>query len=294
MKILVTGSQGLIGNNFCNFIEFNTQHQIFKIDKELGSDILDHKIQQLIMDYKIDIIYHFAAHPGGLSFSNSDENIRVNLLGLNNILKGITNKKTHLIFSSSSAVYGNTPDKKINEKQPLDPTTIYAINKVASENLIKFYSNIYNFKWTICRLFATYGSGHKPNLYQGIVNVLLTQIMNGDDLLIKGSLKRKRDLMHADDAVNAFYCILQNLNKADKKIYNIGSGNVYSINEIILTICNVLGKSINNINVIVEKGTFGDPLYSYCDNSRAIKELNFKPLIKLEEGLKKIIKDRQL
>ena len=79
---------------------------------------------------------------------------------------------------------GHSADRRPDPR----PGTIYAIGKVACEEFLKTLHLGYGLESTTLRLFATYGAGHKPNLFQGIVNIILTQIQNGDELIIKGSL----------------------------------------------------------------------------------------------------------
>ena len=111
--------------------------------------------------------------------------------------------------------------KKFSEKSKLNPGTVYGINKMTSEKYITELSKIHMFPWLIIRLFATYGHGHKPNLYQGIVNIILTQLFKGGMLNIKGTLSRTRDLIYADDVGKIISKLInQNING---KIINVGT-----------------------------------------------------------------------
>jgi UDP-glucose 4-epimerase len=286
-KILVTGSEGLVGSSIIKFIP-KKKFKIIKTDKKLN---LKHQIEKEnfinILDFeKPDIIIHTAAHPGGLSMQDPLQNIKINLTGTFKIINWCMQNKKKIIFISSSAVYGDNNKKKLNEKMPLNPGTVYGINKMASESYITELSKYNKFPWLIIRLFATYGHGHKPNLYQGIVNIILTQLNNGNILNIKGSLSRTRDLIYADDAGKIISNLIeQNL---DKKIINVGSGKSTEIKKLIKICLKFFPNNKHKIRVL--KKTPGDPFSSVADISLLKKYIkNFK-YTKLQEGIDKTLK----
>ena len=213
----------------------------------------------------------------------------MNALGSMYIFEWCKQNNCQLIFTSSSAVYGNTSSKSIDEDFKLNPGTVYGANKIANENWIKILSSTKKFPWTILRLFPCYGYGHKPNTYQGIVNVILTQILSSKKILIKGSLKRERDLTYCDDVATS---IIQSIkvDKANERILNIGTGITITVEEIIKTIISVFGYEKNNFDIIEEEGILGDPIYSISNNSLAKKIINFKPKYKFIEGLEDMLK----
>ena len=206
------------------------------------------------------------------------------------IIKWSMVNQAHLIFTSSSAVYGNKSSKSINESFELNPGTIYASNKISSEYWIKILSNLKKFPWTILRLFPTYGRGHKPNTYQGIVNVMLTQILKSKEIIVKGSLDRERDLIYCNDVAYAIKnCIVNE--SSYENIFNIGTGISTKVETIIDTIINVLGYSKNNYDIVVKQALLGDPQYSICDNSFAKNKINFKSHFNFEQGVIDMLKN---
>ena len=286
-KILVTGSEGLVGSSIIKFIP-KKKFKIIKTDKKLN---LKHQIEKEnfinILDFeKPDIIIHAAAHPGGLSMQDPLQNIKINLTGTFKIINWCMQNKKKIIFISSSAVYGDNNKRKLNEKMPLNPGTVYGINKMASESYITELSKYNKFPWLIIRLFATYGHGNKPNLYQGIVNIILTQLNNGNILNIKGSLSRTRDLIYADDAGKIISNLIeQNLNK---KIINVGTGKSTEIKKLI-EICLKFFPN-NKYKIRILQKTPGDPFSSVADISLLKKYIkNFK-YTKLQDGISKTLK----
>lgn len=193
------------------------------------------------------------------------------------------NKK--LIFISSSAVYGDQSKKKLKEKSSLYPSTVYGINKIAVESYITELSKYNKFPWLILRLFATYGHGHTPNLYQGIVNIILTQLKKGNNLNIKGSLHRTRDLIYADDVGKIISkLIVKNLNE---KIINIGTGKATKIKKIIEICQNHYAKNKSTITVLNK--TPGDPFHSVADISLLKKYIKTFKFTEIRNGISKTI-----
>jgi len=286
-KILITGSEGLVGSSIIKFIPIK-KFNIIKTDKKISIKHLIEKDSfiRLLDQKKPDIIVHTAAHPGGLSMQEPMKNININLTGTFKIINWCMQNKKKLIFISSSAVYGDQPKKKLNEESALYPGTVYGINKMTCERYITELSKYNKFPWLIIRLFATYGHGHKPNLYQGIVNIILTQLNRGNILNIKGSLSRSRDLIHADDAGKIISNLIsKNLNK---KIINVGTGKSTEIKKLIEICLKFFPKNKHKIRVI--KKTSGDPINAVADISLLKKYIKNFQYINLKEGINKTLK----
>ncbi len=288
-KIAITGSEGLIGKSICDLL-YSLNYKLIKIDKLNKIDVSKKKVIADFLNYhKPKTIIHCAAHPGGLSNKFPIQDIKTNCIGSINIIDWCKKNDTKLIFTSSSAVYGDTSSRNINENSKLRPGTIYASNKIAIENYIKIFSKLKNFPWTILRFFPTYGNSHKPNTYQGIVNIMLTQIKNSKTIIVRGSIKRERDLVYCKDSSQAIYKTLISDN-VSKKIINIGTGKKTTVYEIITNILNIFGYSINNYDIVEEKKLLGDPFSSICDISLAKKLISFSPKYSFISGLKDMLK----
>lgn len=288
-KIAITGSEGLIGKSICDLLN-SLNYKLIKIDKLNKIDVSNKVvINDFLEHHKPGAVIHCAAHPGGLSNKFPIQDIKTNCIGSINIIDWCQKNGAKLIFTSSSSVYGDISSRKISENSKLKPGTIYASNKIAIENYIKIFSKLKNFPWTILRFFPTYGTNHKPNTYQGIVNIMLTQIKNSKTIIVKGSLKRERDLVYCKDSSQAIYKTLISDN-VSKKIINIGTGKKTTVYKIIKNILNILGYSINNYDIIEEKKLLGDPFSSICDISLAKKLINFSPKYSFISGLKEMLK----
>ena len=301
-NILVTGVSGLIGyavakelirsgyNVFgldCNDFDFSS----FENFEFIIGDISHCDLDNLLIGKNITKVIHCAAHPGGKSLAEPLVDVEVNATGSMKIFKWCCDNNAEVVYLSSSAVYGDQPDIPIKENVQLDPGTIYAICKVANERFLKTLGEGYNLNWKVVRLFATYGAGHKPNKFQGIVNIMLTQIMEGNDIIVKGSLDRVRGLIYFSDAAKALVNVLES-EKASKEIINISHEKPATIRDIIKEICTVMGKDFDSINIIEEPGTVGDTFFNYPDCSKQNDLLSFKPEHDLNAGLRKLVASR--
>lgn len=283
IKILVTGSKGLIGSEFLNQLE-KKDYILKGIDIE--TDILSKKFLIQLNNFNPKIIIHCASHPGGLSFVDPRKNILINYIGTFNIIKWCSENRCKLIFLSSSAVYGDRKKKiKIKENDPLEPETVYGINKLAVEKSIISYSKNFKLDWIIFRLFATFGPGHKKNNYQGIINIILSQLKNTNQVIIKGSIKRMRSIIYVKDAVNIMLNII--FKKINKKIINISSGKDVSIKDLIKIIEKKLRKKIY---IKTKKKTPGDPFYNLANINYMKKISRLKNNYNIEKGINETLK----
>ena len=301
-SIAVTGAAGLIGSAIArrlgdlgyNVIAFDCpEAQDYVPNSKIPInklDICDENLYKILTVKKVELILHAAAHPGGKSLKEPVEDARVNALGSMKIIDWSAKNNCHLIYLSSSIVYGQHESDTLNEDLPLFPGTIYGVTKVACEKWIRIISEGYpDFNWTILRVFATYGPGHQFSLDQGIVNIMLTQLLDGNEVVVKGSLDRIRDLIYVEDLVSAIMKILRS-DCANKKIINIGTGCGISIRDLIFKISKLLNRSSNKINIIQQTGTVGDPQCNVADTTFLYKITNFKPKFNIDEGLHDLIK----
>ena len=287
--ITITGSEGLLGKSIVNIFE-KKNIKIIKIDKNIGLDVTEKETICFLNRQKPKIIIHCAAHSGALSNTYPVEDTLTNSLGAMRIVNWCKDNTAKLIFPSSSAVYGIQPQKKIKENSLLKPISIYAVNKLSTENFIKILSKKKRFPWVVLRLFPIYGARKKLSSYQGVVNAMLSQIVKSKKIIVHGSLSRKRDLIYSKDAARAFIDISYS-KKCLYKTINIGTAIPVTINEIITNIIEVFGYSKNNYDIVVKKDAWSAPMFLTADISLAKKLINFKPKFTLKTGLIDTIKN---
>ena len=292
-RILVSGAAGFIGSKICEkLIEKN--YDVVGIDdlsntknknipkgiKFIKMDLSKNKSQKKIP--RCEIIFHLAGQSSGeKSFDSPIKDLDKNTkTTLNLINYGIKNKCRKIIYASSMSVYGNLTKKKFNENSPLNPLSCYGVSKIASELYLKIFSN--QLSYIIFRMFNVYGSGQNMNdLRQGMVSIYLSQALKNKKIIVKGSLKRKRDFIHVDDVVNIWIKSIKS--KKINQTFNLASGKNMKVSQLIKKIIKLTGDK----KIIQKPGTKGDQFISITDNKKIKKVLNYKKFIDINEGLKK-------
>ncbi|MDP2685115.1 MAG: NAD-dependent epimerase/dehydratase family protein [bacterium] len=304
--ILITGGAGFVGSHLCkkllqenyaitivddlsNGKEENIPEgvEFFKINiakKEELKKIPAHPFQKLI---------HIAAQASNaISFDDPELDLATNQLGSLNILKFCVQRNiTRIIFTSSMSAYGTPQHLPTLETERMLPDSFYAVHKLASEHYMRIFSQQYGINYTIFRLYTTYGHGQNlDNINQGLLSIYLSQIINNDFVLVKGSKDRTRDIIHVSDVVNAIIMSLNN-QKSFNKTYNLGTGECIRIEEILDLLTQGLGYNENEFPIRYENGTPGDPFDTLANNTSARKDLNWEPKISPREGIQLTISD---
>jgi UDP-glucose 4-epimerase len=305
-RIAVTGAAGLIGSNIVkklvaqkirvvavdNFTigEWREENDLIAWVK---ADVTAPSVAEAFDEHRPDAVIHCAAHPGGKSLKEPVLDVSVNALGSMRVFDWCARNSAAVVYLSSSAVYGEQPKGPILETAPVAPGTIYAACKIACENYLRILGDGYGLPWTVLRVFATYGAGHKPSAFQGILNIMLTQLIAGNKVIVKGALSRERDMVYAEDTAQATVRAALT-EKARGKIINVGTGRAVTVREMIGHLGKALGKDMSKVEIVEEAGTVGDPRYSVADTTRARDILDFSAEYTIQQGIEKLIHVRNL
>jgi UDP-glucose 4-epimerase len=298
MIIVITGGNGFLGSNLAK--KFLTKgHKVYIFDKsknkfslanknahQVNCDLTNYKTLEKLKINKVDLILHCAGQPSAaLSFKDPEFDLKVNILGTLNILRWAKTKNVKkILFASTFNVYEENNFKpRLSENDNCKAKSLYAVSKIASENYIQCYANHYNLSWVILRMFNIFGPGQDPtNKSLGMINIFLNMAIKDNKVQVKGSLNRFRDFIFIDDVVEAWYQAAIKT-KSKNKIYNIGTGKKTTILQLLKTISKVIKKKIQISEL---KGTPGDFNGCYSNISKIKRDLNFKPKVRLENGLK--------
>jgi len=296
VNILITGGAGFIGSHIVDkFLEEghnitvldnlstgnlnNLKHNIDKI-KFIEKDILDKDL-----DFNnIDVVVHHAAQ---INVRTSVENPildgDINILGLINILEQMKkNNVNHIIFASSGgAVYGEPQYMPVDEKHIVAPMSPYGLSKFCGEEYIKLYNRLYNINYTILRYSNVFGERQDPLGEAGVISIFIDKILKGQSPVIFGDGNQTRDFVYVGDVANANLMALNWKNK----IVNIGTGVETSVNKLYEVIANELNFKNNAIYKAPREGE----VYKIALNIDYAKKLGWKPVISLEEGIKKTV-----
>ena len=305
INILITGGCGFIGSNFIN--QYKNKYPNIKIinfdkldycsnsngiyhDKLIIGNLNDKNyLLKILNDYNIDTIIHFAAQTHvDNSFGNSLSFTMDNILGTHTLLEScrIYGKINKFIHISTDEVYGEVDinHKGCTETSLLNPTNPYAATKTAAEFIVNSYYYSFNLPVIITRSNNVYG---ERQYYEKLIPKFIFQLLNNKKCTIHGNGLTRRNFIYINDLVNAIEIILHY--GEIHNIYNIGTNNEFTVNEIAEKLIKYL-KPNDNINdwiEFVEDRNFND--YRYVLNSNILNKLGWKEETNFEIGLNKTI-----
>jgi len=298
MNILITGGAGFIGSHLIRELLKNRKNRITVIDnlstgrkqnlneylkkiKFFKVDLKSNKIDKYFKN--VDIVYHIAALADIVpSIVKPLEYFNSNVLGTQNLLNAcVKHKIRKIVYTASSSCYGIPKYYPTNEKQSIETLYPYALTKKIAEDLVLHWGKVYNINVTSLRLFNVYGPKSRTSgTYGAVFGVFLKQKIANHPFTVVGDGSQKRDFTYVSDVVNALK--LAGKYKKSNQIFNVGSGRTVSINKI----CGLLkGKKI-----YIPKRP-GEPDITYADIRKIKKELKWKPKIKIEQGIKILLKN---
>jgi UDP-glucose 4-epimerase len=298
MKILLTGGCGFIGSNIAEKL-VNLGHEVIIVDnlssgKEANIAGFKDKVQLYIKDIRsidasflkgVDCILHQAAlRTVPKSFLNPKEFYEVNVIGtLNLILAAKESGVKKIVLASSSSVYGEQSLFPVKESMATNPISPYADSKLSTEHIAAMFSSK-EMPIVCLRYFNIFGIRQAlDDEYSAVIPKFITKIKNNDNPIIFGDGEQKRDFTYIDDVVSANIQAMYHGNG----VYNIGNGKPKSINQLYRALNIIMGKEIRPEYAPARKG---DIRKSHAGISKAIVELNWKPKISFEEGLKRTVK----
>lgn len=261
-------------------------------------------VDSLFTEYKPQLVVNLAAQAGvRYSITNPDAYIESNLIGFYNILEACRhNEVEHLVYASSSSVYGSNKKVPYSTDDKVDnPISLYAATKKSNELMAHAYSKLYNIPSTGLRFFTVYGPCGRPDMaYFGFTNKLL----KGEKIQIFNYGNCKRDFTYVDDIVEGIVRIMQHapekgvgedgLPIPPYKVYNIGNNSP----ENLLDFVQILQEELLAAGVLPADYDFdshkelvamqpGDVPVTYADTSALEADFGFKPHTSLREGLHK-------
>ncbi|WP_288258497.1 NAD-dependent epimerase/dehydratase family protein [uncultured Prochlorococcus sp.] len=261
----------------------------FKISLENVSEI-----KNIFKKNKPNIVINLAAQAGvRFSIKNPDSYVNSNLNGFFNILENCKNYNVeHLVYASSSSVYGGNNDYPFTENQKIDkPLSFYAATKISNEMMAYSYSNIHNIPITGLRFFTVYGPWGRPDMAPMIFS---KKILLREPISIYNYGKMSRDFTFIEDIVEGTYlCALKapknnnektNKNKIPNKIFNIGFGKPILLNYFIeLLEENLSIKAIKKFEPIQP----GDVEKTFSNTKLLEEWIGYKPTVSVEEGVRR-------
>lgn len=320
MKILLVGGCGFIGHNLSLNLR-QKKHEVFILDslsvnnilsftdseiknKKLYNSILNNRIdlikenqiKLIIKDarnnnvinkicnaIKPDIIVHLAAVSHANKSNKDPHNTFDNSLRtLENTLDFAKNSETHVIFISSSMVYGNFEKGEVDENSKCDPIGIYGTLKYAGELMVKSYNQVFGIPYTIIRPSALYG---ERCVSRRVGQIFIENAIQNLEIIVNGNGEEKLDFTYIQDLVNGISICCENKNSINQT-FNFTYGNARKINELI----QILKTEFSKVKIkYIEKEAFM-PKRGTLNNNKAKLMLNFEPEFPIEIGYPKYIR----
>jgi len=326
MKIAVTGSAGFIGSSV-------SMHLLERGDEVLGIDNINDyydvnlKLSRLervktydkfteariniedkaalddaISAFKPQRIINLAAQAGvRYSIENPSAYIETNLVGFGNLLEACRhNEVEHLVYASSSSVYGANTKMPFSVHHNVDhPMSLYAATKKANELMAHVYSNLYDIHTTGLRFFTVYGPWGRPDM---ALFLFTKNILAGKPIDVFNYGNHRRDFTYIDDIVEGVIRTLDHLPERNKswngdapdsassfapyRIYNIGNNAPIELSHYIEVLENCLGKKAERNLLPLQAGDVPD---TYADVEALVQDVDYKPNTSVEEGIKNFV-----
>lgn len=296
-RFLITGGCGFIGTNLIAHITKHQEEPIIRVlDNESGGtrdhikefdvefipgDICDPETVMMALD-SIDAVVHLAADTRVMeSIEDPSHNFECNVVGTFNLLMCMRKKKVMTLINASTggAILGDVMPP-VHEDMVARPVSPYGASKLATEGYSSAFSGAYGLAATTLRFSNVYGprSYHKGS----VIAHFFKRILAGQELEIFGDGGHIRDYVYVGDLCSGIW---QALYANKNSIFQLGTGRPTTINELVELIKKTVGKS-NTVNVSYKDPRPGEVLRTWCDISKAQRELQFHTPTTLEEGLK--------
>ncbi len=219
------------------------------------------------------------------NMDNAETELTDNVLPTIRLLEAMIRKqvKDILFISSGGTVYGEY-DGSAKESDALNPINTYGLQKVIIENYLRLYERYNGIRCISARLSNPYGVGQGTRRQQGVIPIFTKKIMDDEVIEIWGDGQIQRDYIYIDDVIDAL--MLLNQYDGKQRIFNIGSGMSYSLNEIISIIEGILGKKAK---VTYKENRSCDVQRTCLDVSLMEHECGWKMSTAIEDGIKKLI-----
>ena len=259
-------------------------------------------ILNIFDEYKPQIVINLAAQAGvRYSIENPDVYIQSNIIGFYNILEACRKFPVeHLIFASSSSVYGGNKITPFSTEHNVDhPVSLYAATKKSNELMAHTYSHLYGIPTTGLRFFTVYGPWGRPDM---AYYLFTDAIFNDKPIKLFNYGKLERDFTYIDDVIDAILKLLYLPPEANPKwseisdelsgsfapykIYNIGNSQPVKLEKFISVLEEIIGKKANKIYTHMQAG---DVLKTYADVSGLEKAIGYKPITPIEKGLRHFV-----
>ncbi len=302
MKILITGGAGFIGaalsntlaraGNVVRVLDDLSSGDPAQLDRNVHftrGDVADvPKLWSLLQG--VDCVYHLAARvsvPESVLYPR-DYNA-TNVGGTVALMQAMRDAGVkRVVLASSGAVYGEQTEPAVGEDCIPNPTSPYAVSKLAAEYYLHTIGKLWGIETVALRIFNAYGPGQQARAsHPPVVPAIVRQALSGGSIIVHGNGKQARDFVYVDDVISALVSASTALN-INRLTINIGSGHATNVNELVTVIGRILGKELSPLHITADSGGVSRMC---AEITRARERLGYIPRVSLEEGLRLFIKN---
>lgn len=308
-KVLVTGADGFIGSHLTErlvelgadvtalvqYNSFNNWGWIDSFDKRIKNeinvytgDIREYDSISKAIKGK-EVVFHLAALIAiPYSYQSPMAYVRTNVEGTSNVLEACKeNNIQRMVHTSTSEVYGTAIYAPIDENHPLQGQSPYSASKIGADKMAESYYRSFGLPVATLRPFNTYGPRQSA---RAVIPTIISQVLSGCETLKLGSITPTRDFNYVKDTVEGFV-LLAETDEAIGQVVSVGTGREISIGDLAKTIIKLSGRNIEieceEQRLRPEKSEVNKLI---CDNTKALKLINWKPNHSLEQGLNETMK----
>lgn len=270
-------------------IQYNTLIEGDKNIDFIQLDLADeNKIEALFAEHKFDYVIHLAAQAGvRYSIENPHAYVDSNVKGFLNILEASAkNKVKHLVFASSSSIYGCNKDVPFCEDHQTDQqVSLYAATKKANEAMAHSYASVHKLPVTGLRFFTVYGPYGRPDM---ALFKFTERILNNKSIDVYNNGDLRRDFTYIDDIINGITALVEQKpeNELGYEVYNIGNGSPVQLMDFIREIEKATGQEAQ-LNMLPMQP--GDVYETYASTRKLNEKVDYQPRIGIREGVQQFV-----
>ncbi|HEU4685489.1 MAG TPA: SDR family oxidoreductase [Nitrospira sp.] len=299
MKVLVTGGAGFIGSHVVDRL-IQEGHEVIVVDnlstgkrrnlnraaRFYKSDIQSWRLERIYRNERPNVVMHLAAQMDvRKSVEDPMFDAQVNILGTLNVLQqSVKHGVRKVVFSSSGgAIYGEQDVYPAPETHPTRPLSPYGLSKLCGEQYLSYFQRIGGLQVVSLRYANVYGPRQDPEGEAGVVAIFIQKLLNNEQPVINGNGRQTRDFVYVEDVVEANLAVM---GQDTEGIYNVGTGQETSINDLFRILVQHTGSSCKEVHGPAKKG---EQARSVIDSSKLRHEMSWEPKMNLADGLKRTV-----